>query len=96
VHAAAIRKAARQDAWLSERVYGAVPSSAVGRSQEVCIGPMSGRANVEHWLSLRGLPLEEALIQRLLVRARAADHVLRDAEVLEIVAANGTGEVEDG
>jgi 2-isopropylmalate synthase len=94
VHAAAIRKAARQDAWLSERVYGAVPSSVVGRAQEVCIGPMSGRANVEHWLSLRGLAADEALVQRLLRSARASDHVLDEAEVLEIVAAQRANPAE--
>jgi 2-isopropylmalate synthase len=85
VHASAIRKAARQDAWLSERVYGAVPSSAVGRAQEVCIGPMSGRANVEHWLALHGLPEDHALVHALLVRARASDHVLSDHEVFVLV-----------
>jgi len=95
VHAAAIRKAERQAAWLSERVYGAVPSSAVGRTQEVCIGPMSGRANVEHWLSLRGLSLDEALIQRLLLCARASDHVLEDAEVLEILARERANTAEE-
>jgi 2-isopropylmalate synthase len=94
VHAAAIRKAARQGAWLSERVYGAVPSSLVGRAQEVCIGPLSGRANVEHWLSLHGLPAPAPLVQRLLRCARAADHVLEDAEVLEIVAAESAKAAE--
>ena len=85
VHAAAIRKAARQASWLSERVYGAVPSSLVGREQEVCIGPLSGRANVEYWLLLHGVPADEALVVALLARARAADHVLSDEEVLGLV-----------
>jgi 2-isopropylmalate synthase len=87
VHAAAIRKAARQASWLSERVYGAVPSSAVGRAQEVCIGPLSGRANVEHWLALNGFDADEGLVRELLARARAADHVLSDTEVLAFVRA---------
>jgi 2-isopropylmalate synthase len=92
VHAAAIRKAARQATWLSEQVYGAVPSSLVGRAQEVCIGPLSGRANVEHWLLLHGLPSDEALVATLLERARAADHVLSDEEVFELVEKTLPGE----
>ncbi|HTQ02314.1 MAG TPA: 2-isopropylmalate synthase [Polyangiaceae bacterium] len=85
VHAAAIRKAERQSNWLSERVYGAVPSSAVGRSQELCIGPLSGRANVEHWLAARGIPANDALVGALLAYARSADHVLSDSEVFAAV-----------
>lgn len=85
VHAAAIRKAERQSSWLSERVYGAVPSSAVGRSQELCIGPLSGRANVEHWLSEHGVPANDRLVGALLAYARSADHVLDDAEVFAVV-----------
>ncbi len=88
VHAAAIRKAERQGSWLSERVYGAVPSSAVGRSQELCIGPLSGRANVEHWLAVHGLPANERLVGALLAYARASDHVLGDSEVLAVVTGN--------
>jgi 2-isopropylmalate synthase len=88
VHAAAIRKAERQGSWLSERVYGAVPSSAVGRAQELCIGPLSGRANVEHWLAVHGLPANERLVGALLAYARASDHVLGDSEVLAVVTSN--------
>jgi 2-isopropylmalate synthase len=86
VHAAAIRKALKQADWLSDRVYGAVPAGAVGRAQELCIGPLSGRANVEHWLSSRGLPLDEALIERVLAYARSADHVLSDREIERFVS----------
>jgi 2-isopropylmalate synthase len=92
VHAAAIRKAAQKNAWLSERVYGAVPSSAVGRAQEVCVGPLSGRANVEHWLALHGVPADERVVQTLLAHARAADHVLADEEVLGVLATLGLPE----
>jgi 2-isopropylmalate synthase len=88
VHAAAIRKAERQGGWLSERVYGAVPSSAVGRAQELCIGPLSGRANVEHWLAAHGVPANERLVGALLAYARASDHVLADSEVLAVVTSN--------
>jgi 2-isopropylmalate synthase len=89
VHAAAIRKALRQTDWLSDRVYGAVPAAAVGRTQEVCIGPLSGRANVAHWLNLHQVPLDDALIERVLAYARSADHVLSDEEVLRLVSDRG-------
>jgi 2-isopropylmalate synthase len=85
VHAAALQKAAKKAAWLSDRVYGAVPSAVVGRSQEVCVGPLSGRANVEAWLRAHAVPLTEARVSRILTRARAADHVLADAELLAMV-----------
>ncbi|HEV8547832.1 MAG TPA: 2-isopropylmalate synthase, partial [Polyangiaceae bacterium] len=85
VHAAALQKAAKKAAWLSDRVYGGVPSSVVGRSQEVCVGPLSGRANVEAWLRAHAVPVTEALVSRILTRARAADHVLGDAELFAMV-----------
>jgi 2-isopropylmalate synthase len=85
VHAAAIGKAVRQAEWLSDRVYGAVPAAAVGRTQEVCIGPLSGRANVVYWLTRQRLPQDDTLIDALLAYARSTDHVLSDAEVARFV-----------
>jgi 2-isopropylmalate synthase len=85
VHAAALQKAAQKASWLSDRVYGAVPSTVVGRSQEVCVGPLSGRANVEAWLTAHGRPPEEPLVRRILERARAADHVLGEDELLRLL-----------
>jgi len=85
VHASAIHKAAQKAGWLSDRVYGAVPSASVGRVQEVCVGPLSGRANVEAWLAVRGITPSEALVRRILERARAADHVLSDEELGRMV-----------
>lgn len=81
VHAAALQKAAQKAAWLSDRVYGAVPSAVVGRSQEVRVGPLSGRANVEAWLTAHGRRVEESLVRRILDHARAADHVLGEDEI---------------
>jgi len=85
VHAAAIQKAAQKAGWLSDRVYGAVPSAIVGRVQEVCVGPLSGRANVEAWLAARGIAPSEERVERILARARAADHVLSDAELERMI-----------
>lgn len=81
VHAAALQKAAQKAAWLSDRVYGAVPSAVVGRRQEVRVGPLSGRANVEAWLTAHGRGVEESLVRRILDHARAADHVLAEDEI---------------
>ena len=85
VHAAALQKAAQKAAWLSDRVYGAVPSAVVGRSQEVRVGPLSGRANVEAWLTARGRRVAEPLVRRILEHARAADHVLGEDELLRLL-----------
>jgi 2-isopropylmalate synthase len=85
VHAAAIQKAAQKADWLCDRVYGAVPSAIVGRAQQVCVGPLSGRANVEAWLTARGIPPSEERVERILALARAADHVLSDAELKRMI-----------
>lgn len=85
VHAAAIQKAAQKAGWLSDRVYGAVPSASVGRVQEVCVGPLSGRANVEAWLTAHGVAATEERVRRILERARATDHVLSDEELERMV-----------
>ena len=85
VHAAAIQKAVQKAGWLSDHVYGAVPSASVGRVQEVCVGPLSGRANVEAWLTAHGVAATEERVRRILERARAADHVLSDEELGRMV-----------
>jgi 2-isopropylmalate synthase len=88
VHAAAIRKAKRRGGALADAVYSAVPAAAFGRVQEICIGAMSGAANVRFWLSERGFKESDELVRAVLSRARASDHILRDGEILEIVEAH--------
>jgi 2-isopropylmalate synthase len=85
VHAAAIRKARGLGQWLTDRVYAAVPAAALGRQQQVCIGPQSGRANVEAWLAAHGVAAPLGLVDALLEKARSADHVLSDEEVGALV-----------
>jgi len=86
VHAAAVVKALRKrDTWLADRVYSGVPASWVGRSQEIEIGPMSGGSNVKHYLTSRGLPNTQELVQALLAAAKKSDRVLSEEEVLEVV-----------
>jgi 2-isopropylmalate synthase len=86
VHAAAIAKAEQQgDTWLADRVYSSVPASAFGVRQRIEIGPMSGAANVRHWLRDRGLPDSPSLVERVLDAARASPRVLTEALVLGLV-----------
>jgi 2-isopropylmalate synthase len=85
VHASAITKAGKLSAWAADRVYGAVPAAALGREQEICIGAMSGSANVVFWLERHGIAVEEPLVRAILERARAADHILSDEEIWGMV-----------
>src|SRR3954471_19873481 len=76
VHAAAVIKAFRkQDRVLVDAVYSGVPASMVGRSQQIEIGPMSGRSNVVYWLERRGLPAGEDVVDRIFSRAKAGPSV---------------------
>jgi len=82
VHAAAMIKAFRkQDMALVDAVYSGVPASLIGREQEVEVGPMSGKSNVIFWLERRGLPTDEALVERIFARAKASSAVLTEEEI---------------
>ncbi|MCL2724476.1 MAG: LeuA family protein [Polyangiaceae bacterium] len=86
VHAAAILKSMQKnDGWLADRVYSSVPASMIGRTQEICIGPMSGASNVNHWLSQRGIPNDEKLVAEILKTAKSQDHILTDDEIVAII-----------
>jgi len=85
VHAAAILKAGKSDAWLADRVYSGVPAGTFGRKQEICIGFMSGASNVNYWLAERGIPSDEALVTAVLAAAKAENHILSDEEVMSVV-----------
>ncbi len=87
VHAAAIVKAEQKgDAWLADRIYSGIPSSMVGRRQEIEISPMSGLSNVRYWLRERGLDADdESLCDRLFQAAKHADHTLTEEELEALV-----------
>lgn len=88
VHAAAVAKAlAKGDTRLADIVYSAVPASLVGRRQEILVGPMSGRSNVEYWLRTHGVEATEDRIQAVLAAAKAGDHILSDEEIQRILGA---------
>jgi isopropylmalate/homocitrate/citramalate synthase len=88
VHAAAVIKAYRKkDIELANTVYSGVPSHVFGLEQVIDIGPMSGKSNVHFWLERRGLPVTDGVVERIFKRAKASDHTLSEAEILECVQA---------
>jgi len=87
VHAAAIIKALNKgDEDLADRVYSGVPAGMFGLHQVIEVGHMGGRSNVEHWLRHRQIEASEGLITAVFEAAKASNRVLKDSEVLAIVA----------
>ena len=88
VHAAAVIKAYKKnDIELANAVYSGVPSHVFGLQQIIDIGPMSGKSNVLFWLEQRGLPVSDQVVDRIYKRAKASDHTLTEAEILQCVEA---------
>jgi len=85
VHAAAVIKAFRKnDVELANQVYSGVPSHWFGIDQKIEIGPMSGKSNVIFWLEKHSVKATDDLVEKIFARAKQADRVLTDAEILEI------------
>jgi isopropylmalate/homocitrate/citramalate synthase len=88
VHAAAIIKAYRKDdVMLANAVYSGVPSHLFGLDQSIDVGPMSGKSNVLWWLERRGMPPTDDVVDRIFQKAKASDHTLSEAEILECLPA---------
>jgi 2-isopropylmalate synthase len=86
VHAAAIIKAYhKDDIVLANTVYSGVPSHVFGLDQVIDVGPMSGKSNVLWWLERRGIPPTDDVVDRIFQKAKASDHTLSEAEILECV-----------
>src|SRR6266852_5735510 len=86
VHAAAVIKAYKKnDIELANAVYSGVPSHVFGLQQVIDIGPMSGKSNVLFWLEHRGLPATDEVVEQIYKRAKASDHTLSEAEILDCV-----------
>lgn len=84
VHAAAVIKAFRKkDQALVDAVYSGIPASMVGREQEIEVGPMSGKSNVVFWLERRGLPVDDAVVERIFAKAKASPCVLTEEQIRE-------------
>lgn len=87
VHAAALVKAlSLDDPQLVDSVYSGVPARWLGREQEIEIGPLSGKANVIHFLRTHDLPEDPALIADVLLAAKASQRVLGEDEVLLVIS----------
>lgn len=88
VHAAAIIKAKRRnDEWLADRVYSAVPAGEFGKAQTIDVGPMSGMSNVIFWLEQQNEPADEELGRFILERAKSSSRTLSDEEMRAAVRA---------
>jgi 2-isopropylmalate synthase len=86
VHAAAVIKAYKKnDIELANTVYSGVPSHVFGLEQIIDIGPMSGKSNILFWLERRGIAPNDGMVDRIYQRAKASDHTLSEAEILECV-----------
>lgn len=87
VHAAALIKAFKKnDVNLANAVYSGVPAQLFGLEQLIDIGPMSGKSNVLFWLERHGIAPVDEVVERIYLRAKASDHTLSEAEVLECVS----------
>jgi 2-isopropylmalate synthase len=51
------------------------------------IGPMSGRSNVTYWLEKRGLTVDDALVDRILQKAKRSSTVLTEVEIRDEIEA---------
>ena len=84
VHASAVIKAYKKnDVELANTVYSGVPAHVFGLEQVIDIGPMSGKSNIHFWLERHGMPDSDDLVERIYRRAKASDHTLSEAEILE-------------
>jgi 2-isopropylmalate synthase len=69
---------------LANQVYSGVPSHWFGMEQRIEIGPMSGKSNVIYWLEKRGIEPTDERVEKIFARAKQADRLLTDAEILEL------------
>ena len=96
VHAAAVVKAFhKNDSDLADTVYSGVPARLVGRSQEIEVGPMSGRSNVLFWLERRGFAADDELVDRIFRRAKGSATVLTEPELMIEISKWKSGKVEE-
>jgi 2-isopropylmalate synthase len=87
VHAAAVVKAFRKhDPALMDAVYASVPASLVGRTQQIDVGPMSGKSNVIFWLESRGLPATDDVVDRIFAAAKASNRTLTADQIQALCA----------
>lgn len=89
VHAAAIIKAKKMgDDWLADTVYSSVPAGELGFEQQIGIGPMSGRANVQYLLARNQIG-DEHLLEEIFQRAKTAERDLAKEDIRKIFSKYG-------
>ncbi len=89
MHAAAVIKAYKKnDIELANAVYSGVPAHLFGMEQIIDIGPMSGKSNVLFWLERHSIPVADDVVERIYKLAKASDHTLSEAEILECIGVN--------
>jgi 2-isopropylmalate synthase len=72
-HSAAVLKARALGIEFEDYVFSAIPASALGRGQDILIGPTSGLANARYMLAQLGLPSTEENAASLLAYAKTQD-----------------------
>jgi 2-isopropylmalate synthase len=86
VHAAAVIKSFRKgDNELADLIYSGVPAGLFGLRQVIEVGPMSGKSNVIYWLESRGIDPSDERVARIYDRAKSAQGVLSEEEVMQLV-----------
>ncbi len=86
VHAAAIKKAVDQNNdFLVGNVYSSIDPVILGRSHEILIGPISGRANVEWYLKQINVKATPELIKIILEKAKLEKKLLSKSDILTLV-----------
>jgi len=83
--AAVIKAFKKNDIELANAVYSGVPAHLFGLEQIIEIGPMSGKSNILFWLEHRGVASSDGVVERIYQRAKASDHTLSEAEILECI-----------
>jgi 2-isopropylmalate synthase len=83
---------ARADPRTADRLFSPLPAQALGRTQQIALGPNSGVGCARAVLAQRGVAEPSAvLLDALLARAKAADRLLTDPEIAEIASAHASG-----
>ncbi|WP_410874721.1 hypothetical protein [Nocardia sp. A7] len=84
-HAAAIVKARRLGPAFEDRIYSGVSAHALGRIQEILIGPNSGRGAIQTVLTAFGFEPDEDTVQRVLHYCKSTNRCLTDPEEVRTV-----------
>lgn len=49
---------------------------------------MSGKSNAVYWLKKNNFPVNDDMIEKILIRAKESDRVLKDEEIMEVIKDN--------